>query len=194
MIKALLFPSSQQSYTSLQQQPELHVTPQLTTRVVLRLTAYGMTDQVQSCRESPFDRWQGHPIMRFIHPDQVQSLCGALNEASKTCSPVSLPEIRCCIDNCHPPSCCYDTFVDLTVVDTCGAYMCILYYYPSAVVAITTGRTSILTFARQAVVASLVLVQMAFHYGASYYDYCLVPVKLFLHNLLMLLLRSKKKR
>ena len=195
-----------------QQQEQQH----LATRIALRLSAYGMTDQVFcQCQECPFVNWSGYPIMRFVHPDHVQRLCAGLCEASKTGMAISISDIRCTIDSPSTPplsssSPSYDTIVHLTVHESHSVYICVLYYYPNDILKnnkITTTTTTtttatthdgsnssntnrqllVLNLARAIMVASLVLLQLIFHY--SYY---LFPVKLLLRPILMLLLRSKK--
>ena len=111
----------------------------------------------------------------------------------------------------------YDTTVHLTVHESHSVYICVLYYYPNDIFknnkVITTTVTThagnsntssgassgssnssntnrqllVLDLAREIMVASLVLLQLMFHY--SYY---LFPVKLLLRHILVLLLRSKK--
>ncbi|KAI9275708.1 hypothetical protein BDA99DRAFT_496261 [Phascolomyces articulosus] len=98
---------------------------ELATRIVLRLTAHGMTDHVYChCQECPFVLWTGYPIMRFVHPDHVQRLCAGLCEASKSGMAISIGDIRCCLgpssssSSCtttsSPP--CYDTIVHFTIM------------------------------------------------------------------------------
>ncbi|KAI9491252.1 hypothetical protein BDB00DRAFT_507026 [Zychaea mexicana] len=193
-------------------------------RVVLRLTPYGMTDLVHCHSQNhPFTHWSGHAIMRFVHPDHVQRLCAGLCEASKTGMAISIPDIPCCINpsilsystttTCsslqqqeQEPS--YDTLIHLTVHEAHTVYICVLYHYPQRDNMLSSPSSDNGTnnssnnqqeqqrhqpvhsrLAHEAMVASYVLLQMVMHY--SHY---LVPVKLLLHNVLVMFLRKKKNR
>ncbi|KAI9491527.1 hypothetical protein BDB00DRAFT_930427 [Zychaea mexicana] len=50
---------------------------------IVRLSPYGIIQHAYSCSSSSFEKHQynGEPIMRRVHPDDVQALCRCLNEA-----------------------------------------------------------------------------------------------------------------
>ncbi|KAI7847809.1 hypothetical protein BDC45DRAFT_575428 [Circinella umbellata] len=150
MIKAFVSSSSnhhhqqhQQHYTTIK---SIKQEQQLATRIVLRLTSYGMTDHVYcQCEECPFLKWNGYPIMRFVHPDHVHRLCAGLCEASKTGMAISISDILCTLDSSCTSSSSYDTTIHLTVHESHSLYLCVLYYYPNDILKYNSNNKVITT-------------------------------------------------